>query len=158
MGEERAGQSSQSVNPQHAQSEIRSAAELSQFPIAVTTPKLPITIPNPSMALPTSTKDVVTTRSWNTSKLGLRVGVDTVAAGAAGVLVAPIITAIDKGIMENASGRRTLGESLRSSVREMLIKPGSFFGGRPFGLVFVCPTVYSFSPASSVLLAMRSKY
>jgi hypothetical protein len=82
------------------------------------------------------TKDAAATK-WNTDKLGLRIGADAVAAGAAGVLVAPIITAIDKGIIENASGRRKLGDSVRASIREMGTSPARFFGGRPFGLVFV---------------------
>ncbi|KAF2846482.1 hypothetical protein T440DRAFT_558094 [Plenodomus tracheiphilus IPT5] len=75
-------------------------------------------------------------RTYNTHKLGLRVGVDALSAGAAGVLVAPIITMIDKGIMENASGANTLGDSLKKSVKEMVRKPGVFFGGRPFVLIF----------------------
>ncbi|KAH7121168.1 hypothetical protein B0J11DRAFT_439152 [Dendryphion nanum] len=75
-------------------------------------------------------------KTWNTSNLGLRVGSDATAAATAAILIAPIITAIDKGIMENASGRSTLANSLKASAREVLLKPGSFFGGRAFGLVF----------------------
>ncbi|KAF1960521.1 hypothetical protein CC80DRAFT_403286 [Byssothecium circinans] len=73
---------------------------------------------------------------WNTSRLGLRVGVDAVAAASSAVLVAPIVSMIDKGIMENASGRRTLGESLKSSTSELLTKPWRFLGSKPFGLIF----------------------
>ncbi|KAF2662356.1 hypothetical protein K491DRAFT_584941 [Lophiostoma macrostomum CBS 122681] len=75
-------------------------------------------------------------KSWNTRNLGLRVGADAIAAGAAGVLVAPIITAIDKGIIENASGRSTLGDSLRASLKQMVGRPTAFFGSKPFGLIF----------------------
>jgi len=35
-------------------------------------------------------------KEWNTSKLGLRLGADAASALAAGALVAPIITMIDK--------------------------------------------------------------
>ncbi|CBX90976.1 hypothetical protein IAQ61_002445 [Plenodomus lingam] len=73
---------------------------------------------------------------YNTHKLGLRVGVDAMAAGAAGVLVAPVITMIDKGIMQNASGANTLGGSLQKSAAEMLRRPLKFVGSRPFLLVF----------------------
>ncbi|KAF9694193.1 hypothetical protein EKO04_007745 [Ascochyta lentis] len=76
-------------------------------------------------------------REWNTNQLGLRLGSDALAAGAAGVLVAPIITMIDKGIMENASGRNTLGESLKKSARELFLKPHRFLTGKPFVLIFV---------------------
>jgi hypothetical protein len=74
---------------------------------------------------------------WNTDKLGLRMGSDALAAGAAGALVAPIITIIDKGIMENASGRHPLGESLKKSARELLLKPHHFLTSKPFALIFV---------------------
>ncbi|KAF2475621.1 uncharacterized protein BDR25DRAFT_211730 [Lindgomyces ingoldianus] len=75
-------------------------------------------------------------KSWNTSRLGLRVGADAIAAGAAGVLVAPIITAIDRGIIENASGRNTLGASLQASFKEMLFRPHRFFFSKPFALIY----------------------
>jgi hypothetical protein len=35
-------------------------------------------------------------RAWNTRNLGLRIGTDALAAASAGVLVAPIITIIDR--------------------------------------------------------------
>lgn len=76
-------------------------------------------------------------RKYNTHRLFSRLGVDVLAAASAGVLVAPIITMIDKGIIENASGKRALKESLKSSVREAVMSPGRFFLGRPFGLIFV---------------------
>ncbi|KAF2877412.1 hypothetical protein BDV95DRAFT_625309 [Massariosphaeria phaeospora] len=76
-------------------------------------------------------------KSWNTHKLGLRIGADALAASAAGVLVAPLITMIDKGIIENASGRNTLGESLRASARELLLKPHRFLTGKPFALIYI---------------------
>ena len=76
-------------------------------------------------------------RKYNTHRLFSRLGVDVLAAASAGVLVAPLITMIDKGIIENASGKRGLKESLKSSVREAVMRPGAFFLGRPFGLIFV---------------------
>jgi hypothetical protein len=93
-------------------------------------PKLPV----PSMRTPTTPKD--TPREWNTAKLGMRVGADMVSAGAAGILVAPIITMIDKGIIENASGRNTLGESLKQSAMQVVTKPHRFLASKPFALIF----------------------
>ena len=98
--------------------------------IAIPKPKLPL----PAMRTPTASTD--TPREWNTSKLGLRIGVDALSAGAAGILVAPIITMIDKGIIENASGRNTLGVSLKKSAVELLAKPHHFVGSKPFILIF----------------------
>lgn len=92
-------------------------------------------LPKPSIpALPTPS---TSSTQWNTERLGLRLGSDAIAAGAAGALVAPVITMIDKGIIENASGRNTLGESLKKSAREMLVKPHRFIGSKPFVLIFV---------------------
>lgn len=76
-------------------------------------------------------------KRWNTEKLGLRMGVDALSAGAAGALVAPVITMIDKGIIENASGRRSLRESLKESAKELLSRPHRFVGSKPFALIFV---------------------
>ncbi|KAF2264025.1 hypothetical protein CC78DRAFT_533477 [Lojkania enalia] len=42
---------------------------------------------------------------------------------------------IDKGIIENSSGRATLGTSLKTSLAQMLFRPYSFFFSRPFALV-----------------------
>ncbi|KAF1942132.1 hypothetical protein EJ02DRAFT_454496 [Clathrospora elynae] len=84
-----------------------------------------------SSAVPSTTK-----HEWNTSKLGLRVGVDALSAGAAAILVAPIITMIDKGIIENASGRNTLGVSLKKSAMGLLSKPHRFIASKPFVLIF----------------------
>lgn len=118
-------------------------------PIAVTVPARPtldllsgptITKTNPNSLPAMSAQQAgaeAATASWNSQSLGLRCGADAVAASAAAVLVAPLITAIDRGIIENASGRRTLGESLRASLGEVVRRPVRFFGGRPFGLIFM---------------------
>ncbi len=76
-------------------------------------------------------------KAWNTRNLGLRLGADFAAAASAGVLVAPIITGIDRGIIENASGRNTLGASLTSSLRTLLLRPHAFIFSKPFALIFV---------------------
>ena len=90
-------------------------------------------------ALVASMTKYLETKRWNTSKLGLRIGADAVAAGAAGILVAPIITMIDKGIIENASGRNTLGDSLKGSLKELVSRPHRFLGSKPFALIYVRP-------------------
>ncbi|KAF2714278.1 hypothetical protein K504DRAFT_369954 [Pleomassaria siparia CBS 279.74] len=108
------------------QETIRSAAEA----LPLHTPKLPTNLPKPSVP------QDIDARSWNTSKLGLRIGADALAASAAGVLVAPIIMMIDKGIIENASGRNTLGESLRGSLKELMSRPHGFLRSKPFALIW----------------------
>jgi hypothetical protein len=110
------------------------------IPAPIPKPKLPLpSLPSPNTSSNMVAKDTptVTKRDWNTSKLGLRVGVDALSAGAAGALVAPIITMIDQGIMENASGRNTLGSSIKQSARELLLRPHRFISSKPFVLIFV---------------------
>ncbi|OAL03391.1 hypothetical protein IQ06DRAFT_374546 [Phaeosphaeriaceae sp. SRC1lsM3a] len=111
------------------------------IPAAVPKPRLPLP-PLPSGSSSSNAKPVmesspvIAKRERNTSKLGLRVGVDALSAGAAGALVAPIITMIDKGIIENASGRNTLGDSLKQSARELVLRPHRFIASKPFVLIF----------------------
>lgn len=105
-------------------------------------------------AIPGSSALETQAKAWNTRNLGLRIGTDALAAASAGVLVAPIITIIDRydtalqgvglhiltehrGIIENASGTTTLGTSVRSSLKTLFLRPHSFFFSKPFGLIFV---------------------
>jgi hypothetical protein len=81
-----------------------------------------------------------TPTTWNTHNLGLRLGADVASAATAGVLVAPVITAIDKAIIENASGRNTLGASLRESLKTFTLRPHHFLLSKPFALIFALYT------------------
>ncbi|KAI9839179.1 MAG: hypothetical protein M1819_003172 [Sarea resinae] len=76
-------------------------------------------------------------RSWNTRNLGLRLGSDVAAAASAGALVAPIITVIDRSIIENASGRAPLISSIKSSLQDALLRPHRFVFCKPFGLIYL---------------------
>ncbi|KAL2193451.1 hypothetical protein P885DRAFT_72254 [Corynascus similis CBS 632.67] len=73
---------------------------------------------------------------WNTKNLALRLGADLVSAASAAVMVAPIISIIDRSIMENASGRRPLVESLKSSFQMLLRTPHRVVFSKPFALIF----------------------
>ncbi|KAF2684527.1 hypothetical protein K458DRAFT_338676 [Lentithecium fluviatile CBS 122367] len=169
MGEERAGGKPLSADAIqhksfHSHSTIQSTAEpgdVSWSAPPLPKPKLPSAIsslPKPSMPATTAiaSKDEAEVKTWNTRNLGLRVSADAVAAASAGVLVAPVITMIDKGIIENASGRNTLGESLKKSARELLLRPHRFLGSKPFALIFALYfgtyfTANSIDTASSTL-------
>lgn len=74
-------------------------------------------------------------RDWNTDKLALRLGSDLVSAACAGALVAPLISVIDRAIMENASGRDTLTQSLKSSLRALLLRPHTIVFSKPAALI-----------------------
>ncbi|CAP71590.1 uncharacterized protein PODANS_6_600, partial [Podospora anserina S mat+] len=96
------------------------------------------------------------TTKWNTKNLPFRLGADLISAASAAVLVAPIISVIDRyfsplfppvispsrsltssrSIMENASGRSPLLTSLRTSLTTFLTSPKTMFLSKPFGLIF----------------------
>ncbi|KAK4152340.1 hypothetical protein C8A00DRAFT_34981 [Chaetomidium leptoderma] len=73
---------------------------------------------------------------WNTKNLALRLGADIISAASAAALVAPIISIIDRSIMENASGSRPLVDSLKSSLRSLLRHPAGVVFSKPFALIF----------------------
>ncbi|TFB00348.1 hypothetical protein CCMA1212_007673 [Trichoderma ghanense] len=73
---------------------------------------------------------------WNTEKLASRLAADATSASCAGALIAPIITIIDRSIMENASGRNPLSTSLLTSLRSLLTRPQTILLSRPTALVF----------------------
>ncbi|KAF2725964.1 hypothetical protein K431DRAFT_317378 [Polychaeton citri CBS 116435] len=80
------------------------------------------------------------TAEWNTKNLGGRLLVDAGSAATAGGLVAPLVSMIDRAIMENASGKNTLGRSLADSLRHLLLRPHQYLTARPFALILM---VYS---------------
>ncbi|KAK0744955.1 hypothetical protein B0T21DRAFT_408021 [Apiosordaria backusii] len=73
---------------------------------------------------------------WNTKNLPFRLGTDLISAASAAVLVAPIISIIDRSIMENASGRSPFLTSLRTSLTTFLTSPKTILFSKPFALIF----------------------
>lgn len=61
-----------------------------------------------------------------------RVAADMLAAGIAGVAVTPLVSAVDRALAENASGRAQLWPSFFSSLKEMTYKPISFLRSPQF--------------------------
>ncbi|KAK5129928.1 hypothetical protein LTR08_002688 [Meristemomyces frigidus] len=80
------------------------------------------------------------TSVWNTKNLASRVAVDVACAMTAGGLVAPVITIIDKAIIENASGKRALVTSLKDQGKALLLRPHRFVASKPFALIFMLYT------------------
>ncbi|QIX01046.1 hypothetical protein AMS68_006563 [Peltaster fructicola] len=74
---------------------------------------------------------------WNTKNLVQRILVDAACAGSAGGLVAPVICMIDKAIIENASGKQPMMQSLRASMSSLLLQPHRFLTSKPFALIFM---------------------
>ncbi|KAK3339159.1 hypothetical protein B0H65DRAFT_433039 [Neurospora tetraspora] len=95
------------------------------------------TTPTASISKAAAEGITTTSTKWNTKNLGLRLGADLVSAASAAVLVAPVISIIDRSIMENASGAAPLLTSLRRSLRSLLLSPRSTILSKPFGLIFL---------------------
>ena len=75
------------------------------IPAAVSKPRLPLPTlptagPSPDAKPAMENSPAVPKREWNTSKLGLRIGADSLSAGGAGALVAPIITMVRISLYE----------------------------------------------------------
>ena len=66
----------------------------------VPAPKLDIDVPKPVATAPKVTElPVIETKSWNTKNLGLRLASDFVSGASAAIMVAPLITVIDKLVL-----------------------------------------------------------
>ncbi|KAI4118427.1 MAG: hypothetical protein LQ345_001540 [Seirophora villosa] len=72
---------------------------------------------------------------WNTKNLPLRIASDAISAACAAGLIAPLITIFDRGVIENASGRSSLLNSISTSFRTLLARPHIFLASRPFRLI-----------------------
>lgn len=57
---------------------------------------------------------------------------DTIAGASTGIVVAPIISAVDRALAENASGKATLGNSMKNSFKEMAASPAKFLKSPQF--------------------------
>ncbi|KAI0103630.1 hypothetical protein GGR51DRAFT_247081 [Nemania sp. FL0031] len=76
-------------------------------------------------------------QQWNTKNLGFRLGADAASAACAASMIAPVISIIDRSIMENASGRSTLAQSIKTSLRTLLTRPSTVLFSRPVALIFM---------------------
>ncbi|KAL4738868.1 Cys/Met metabolism PLP-dependent enzyme-domain-containing protein [Aspergillus similis] len=80
------------------------------------------------------------TKSWNTNRLGARFGIDIVSAATAGALTCPVITVIDRAIIEKAAKGVPIRETITSAFRSIIRKPSGFFLGTPFLLIYTLYT------------------
>ncbi|KAI8632491.1 hypothetical protein F5Y19DRAFT_365969 [Xylariaceae sp. FL1651] len=129
-------------------------------------PALPL---NPNHPSPLSGKQQAVEMSsklrgqWNTKNLGLRLGVDLTSAACAASMIAPVISIIDRSIMENASGRSTLAQSLKTSLHSLLARPHTMLFSRPVALIFMLYggtylTANTLDTATSTVLSKPATY
>ncbi|PGH15061.1 hypothetical protein AJ80_05686 [Polytolypa hystricis UAMH7299] len=77
---------------------------------------------------------------WNTDSLALRLGVDVASALGAASIICPVITMIDRAVIEKASKGLPLSQSLASSLKHLATRPHRFISSAPFLLIYM---VYS---------------
>ncbi|KAJ5964590.1 uncharacterized protein N7479_004466 [Penicillium vulpinum] len=81
-----------------------------------------------------------TASTWNTKDLGKRISVDVASAATAGALTCPLITIIDRAIMEKASKGFPISQTIKNCLRSMVAQPSGFFFSTPFLLIYTLYT------------------
>ncbi|OKO99250.1 hypothetical protein PENSUB_8637 [Penicillium subrubescens] len=100
----------------------------------------PVARPTPPTASPKVVPAPVVAPAWNTQDLGLRLGVDVVSAASAGALTCPLITIIDRAIIEKASKGFPIRQTITNCLKSMIAKPSGFFFSTPFILIYTLYT------------------
>ncbi|KAJ5579999.1 uncharacterized protein N7459_005984 [Penicillium hispanicum] len=103
----------------------------------------PVARSTPAPAPTTSVKQAAALKAaptWNTKDLSLRLGVDVASAATAGALTCPLITIIDRAIIEKASKGFPIRQTITSCLKSMISRPSGFFLSTPFLLIY---TLYS---------------
>jgi len=73
---------------------------------------------------------------WNTANLGLRLAADLTSAATASILIAPIISVIDRSIVEKAATGSPFSSCLRRALLPALTRPHTYLVSKPFLLIF----------------------
>jgi hypothetical protein len=81
--------------------------------------------------------------------LGKSLAVDVVSALCAGIGCSPFVTIIDRAIFENASGTKTLLDSVKGGFREVFTKPHIFLR-RPEVLMIMGVYVLTYTAANTI--------
>ncbi|WEW59345.1 hypothetical protein PRK78_004815 [Emydomyces testavorans] len=97
----------------------------------------PVHVPRPNVAPASLTS---TSKKWNTDSLGTRLAVDAASATTAAALICPIVTIIDRAIIEKAAKGLAIRQSLTASFKGLITRPHRFLVSTPFLLIY---TLYS---------------
>ncbi|KAF7724311.1 hypothetical protein EC973_001157 [Apophysomyces ossiformis] len=87
----------------------------------------------------TTTKDQivpVNQRMTSHQTLASLYGVDIMAAASSSALVSPFIAIVDRAIIENANGKRKLGQGLIQGFQTLFTQPHKFVGSIQYRLIF----------------------
>ncbi|KAE8153741.1 cystathionine beta-l [Aspergillus avenaceus] len=96
--------------------------------------------PDGSLAFPAVPERPTSQSPWNTNRLSMRFGVDVASAATAGALTCPVITVIDRAIIEKAAKGLPIRQTITSCFRSMLTHPAGFFLSTPFLLIYTLYT------------------
>ncbi|OJD12757.1 hypothetical protein AJ78_06697 [Emergomyces pasteurianus Ep9510] len=106
-----------------------STSRLDSTPVSSPTIQAPIPVGDSKL-------NSLSTSKWNTDSLGSRLAVDAASAAGAASLICPIITIIDKSIIEKAAKGLPIFQSLKSSLISIVKRPHGFFISTPFLLIY----------------------
>jgi hypothetical protein len=67
----------------------------------------------------------------------MELATDSLAGAFAGLLVAPVVSAVDKALAENASGKARLGESFMGTMKEVVMRPATYFRSPTFAYIWL---------------------
>ncbi|KAF7591074.1 hypothetical protein BBP40_001973 [Aspergillus hancockii] len=96
--------------------------------------------PDGPLSMQAVTERPATQSTWNTNRLGTRLGVDIASAATAGALTCPVITVIDRAIIEKAAKGLPIKQTIASCFRSMVTHPAGFFFSTPFLLIYTLYT------------------
>ncbi|KAL2866887.1 uncharacterized protein BJX67DRAFT_354277 [Aspergillus lucknowensis] len=101
---------------------------------------MPGALPQDVPPLPRIPARVSQDKTWNTNRLAARFGADIVSAATAGALTCPVITVIDRAIIEKAAKGIPIRQTITSATRSILSHPSGFFLSTPFLLIYTLYT------------------
>lgn len=115
-------------------------------------------IPCTPIYLPSSIREMSTTTSDPSTNLGTKLMGDLVAAASASFFVAPMVSAVDKALVENASGKERLVTSFFKSLGECIKHPIQYVKAPQFRWIwFVYGSTYAAANVVDTVCAANKK-
>ncbi|RVX68576.1 hypothetical protein B0A52_07003 [Exophiala mesophila] len=102
---------------------------------SISTPSIPMPSVNVNKGRVDPVDGEVAVVLWNTTNLGSRLVADIISAVSASALIAPIISVIDRSIVEKAATGESFSSCLGRALRPALTRPHAFLTSRPFLLI-----------------------
>ncbi|KIV89581.1 hypothetical protein PV10_06967 [Exophiala mesophila] len=111
--------------------------QITSYPssVSISTHSIPMPSVNVNKGRVDPVEGEVAVVRWNTTNLGSRLVADIISAVSASALIAPIISVIDRSIVEKAATGESFSSCLGRALRPALKRPHAFLTSRPFLLI-----------------------